>query len=140
MKRSMTMSFGWIAIGAAALLSTPSAWAQAGGAGGEAGETAAAAGLGGATPTPGGEPVAGASAEPGSGGAETGGVGSGGAAEAGAGGAPDPVILPPNDYDLLENDGGRACSIGGTGSAPGAIAVVLGAAFSASILRRRKRG
>ena len=142
MKRTMTMSLGWIGISLGALLYAPGAWAQSGGAGGEAGETAA--GVAGEASTPGaagapGEPAAaGAPGEPAAGGAgaEAGGAGEGG----GAGAPPKPEIPPPNKYDLLENDGGKACSIGGPGSGPGVITVVLGAALGTSLLRRRKRG
>ena len=127
----MTMSLGWIGISLGALLYAPGAWAQAGGAGGEAGE-AAAAGVAGEASTP---DAAGA---PGTAGAEAAEAGSGNEG-GGAGAPPKPEVPPPNDYDLLENDGGKACSIGGPGSTPGVITVVLGAALGASLIRRRKR-
>jgi hypothetical protein len=141
MKRTKTMSLGLVAL--SALLHAPSAWAQAGGAGGEAGETAAAGAAGdvstpGAAGTP-AEPAAGAPSTPGAAGAEAGEAG-GGNEGGGAGAPPKPEIPPPNEYDLLENDGGKACSIGGPGSTPGVITLVLGAALGASLLRGRKRG
>jgi hypothetical protein len=139
MKRTMTMSLGWIGISLSALFYAPGAWAQSGGAGGDAGE---AAGVAGETSTPStagapGEPAAaGAPGEPVAGGA---GAEAGGAGEGGGGAPPKPEIPPPNKYDLLENDGGKACSIGRPGATPGIVTVVLGAALGASLLRRRKR-
>lgn len=66
--------------------------------------------------------------------------GEGGAADgadAGDGGPPD-AGPSPKEYDLLENDGGRACSLGGPGGKDG-LFVALAAVAVAVVVRRRAR-
>ena len=130
-----TMSLGWIALSASLL--APRAWAQSAGAGGAV-DDPSAAGAGGEPTAPSASGAPGAPAAAGADGAAAGGAG--GVFAGGAGGEPEPPVPPPNEYDLLENDGGRACSVGGAGAAsPGLMSLVLGAAWGASILRRRRR-
>jgi hypothetical protein len=99
---------------------SPSALAQAGGEGGSSADGAA------------GESSAGGN-----------GAGSGG--EAGAEGAPDAgpgdagTDAGPRNLDLLENDGGRACSLGRASGGEGLLVAFALTALSVAFRRRTKR-